>query len=131
MRIFLFISLFLLSFQGAAQQDSITARFYIEGTIAIPGDSSMVFPLVKTEITVEDIDFLGEIFIEAFDSIYQSPLAKVKYTAAQIIANGFNEGNRIRFDVMPLATENPVLFYTRATDYIGGIRRVVKSVLNP
>ena len=76
------------AFQGTAQLDSISVSHHI-AQLPDPDDTMSTIDVVMLDITVYDMDFLGELIIVPYDTLYNHPIFMLKYTKQQLLDEGF------------------------------------------
>jgi hypothetical protein len=79
-----------------SQLDSVQVQVAFENQAITPepGDSAIQIQMLQTRIWVNDIDFLGQVMVSVYDQTTDTPLARIKYSAAEIqsqelMANGW------------------------------------------
>lgn len=130
MRKLVYFFIFMFSFGAHAQMDSIAVNVYIEGTVPHPYDSTILIPMVKLDLTVDDFDFFGELFVEVADAATLQPLFRIKYKANQIVQEGLLRDGMIKIDLFPMLQDRPLVVYSRITDYLGVVKTVITRNVN-
>jgi hypothetical protein len=88
MKVILFITVCLLvSTFSYSQLDSVNVT-----TVFVPynnpSDSTQTGDMLKVKVWVNDLDFLGQVIVDVIDTPSDYPLSRIKYTKAQIVAEG-------------------------------------------
>jgi hypothetical protein len=97
MKIKLLTSLFLICGSFVfSQLDSVQVQVAFEDQTITPepGDSALTIHMLQTKIWVADIGLLGQVMVSVYDQATDTPLARVKYSVAEIqsqelMANGW------------------------------------------
>lgn len=92
----------LFAFQGSAQLDSISVSHHI-AQLPDPEDSLVSIDVIYLDVTIYDIDFLGELVIVPYDTVFNQPVQLFKYTKQQLLDFGFlDSGNYDSTATIPL-----------------------------
>lgn len=84
--------LMILSFNGTAQLDSASVSLSFT-TAQDPEDSLATVDVIEVNVSIYDIDFMGEVIVTLFDQATNYPIQRLKKSSAELIAEGSINGD--------------------------------------
>ncbi len=70
---------------------SVSISFVTDSTLAM--DTLIPSETMKADIWVNDTDFVGKVMISVYDQSNNRPMARVKYSHAELLQEGYISGN--------------------------------------
>ncbi len=70
---------------------SVSVSFVTDSTLAM--DTLIPSETMKANIWVNDTDFVGKVMISVYDQSNNRPMARVKYSHAELLQEGYISGN--------------------------------------
>jgi hypothetical protein len=113
---FLFL---LLGIPAFAQLDSVQVTVSFDPQTITTEDSTIQVQMLQAQVWVNDFDFLGQVMISVYDQTTNTPLARVKYTAAEITAQNLLANGWITVDLGVLQGNVSVRVETQLTNFTG------------
>lgn len=92
----LFVSLYSLCF---SQLDSVSVSMSFVPDSTSTMDTLVPSDLLKTDIWVNDTDFVGKAMVSVYDQLSNRPISRVKYTHAELLQQGYIVGNVLSIPV--------------------------------
>lgn len=104
-----------------SQLDSVQVNVsFEEQTIQPEGaDSVLHVQMLQTRIWVNDIGLLGQVMVSVYDQVTDTPLARVKYNAAEIAAQELLSNGWITLNTVALQGDVAVRVVTQLTHFTG------------
>jgi hypothetical protein len=111
----------LLGMPAFAQLDSVQVNVSFDPQTIVDevSDSTFQVQMLQAKIWVNDFDFLGQAMVSVYDQATHTPLARVKYTAAEITAQNLLADGWITLNLGALQGNVAVRVETQLTNFTG------------
>jgi hypothetical protein len=111
----------LLGMPAFAQLDPVQVNVSFDPQTLVDefSDSTFQIQMLQAKIRVNDFDFLGQVMISVYDQATDTPLARVKYTVAEITAQGLLSNGWITLNLGALQGNVAVRVDTQLTNFVG------------
>jgi len=111
-----------------AQLDSVQVQVSFQSHTVQAGDSTLQVEMLQAKVWVNDFDFLGQVMVSVYDQATNTPLARVKYTAAEITAQNLLVNGWVTVDLLPLQGNVAVRVESQLTNFVGAYLAPVETL---
>jgi hypothetical protein len=109
----------ILGIPAFAQLDSVQVNVSFDLQTITTQDSTLQVQMLQAKVWVNDFDFLGQVMVSVYDQATNTPLARVKYTAAEITAQNLLANGWITLNLGALQGNVAVRVETQVTSFTG------------
>jgi len=121
--------LFIVTLNASAQLDSASVSLSFT-TAQDPEDSLATVDVIEVNVSIYDIDFMGEVIVTLYDQATNYPLQRLKKSSAELIAEGSINGDIATMYFYEILTTEDYTIETQVRNFQGANLGLITTQLS-